>query len=151
LAMGPRSPDRKLISRRCAECIAGRQKNAVAFFFEILRELGNRGRFSRAVHAGDQVNRRSFGSNSKRSRPRVFQEGFELILDQVQEIEVSGFISISLADPAYDSGRSGHSHVRLDQPAFQIVQKRLVDLAVEPGPDIEKLGRFGETLFESIK
>ena len=47
--------------------------------------------------------------------------------------------------------RGRHAHVGLDQPRFQVVEERLVDLAAEPARMLNKLGRLRQPLLEPFQ
>ena len=68
LAAGAVGPDRELVGGGGAERVASGQEDRVALIFEILRQLGDRGRLARAVDAGDQVDGRRLGGDRKGSR-----------------------------------------------------------------------------------
>ena len=128
-----------------------RQQDRPALVLEPLGQLGDRRRLPRAVDPGDQVDARLLGRDGQRPRPGVLQQRLELGLDEREQVLVGGLVGEPLADPLDQPAGRRDADVRLDQPALQLVQERLVDLAAEPRADVEEPGRPGQPLLEPFQ
>ena len=119
-----------------------------------LREMPAGWRSSRLagpVDSRNQVDTRWLGGDEKRPWPTVLQQPSQLGLDKLDEVLVGCLLSVTFAHTVNDPGCCGHSDVRLNQPAFQVVEKRLINLAAEPRPNVEELGGFGQALLEPFQ
>src|SRR5258707_900494 len=124
-----RSPLGELLARRGTESIAGGEEHRLALRLEEARELGDRGRLARAVHAGEQDHerlRKMFGEARLERGEQRDQGGLELRLELGAGLEA--LVALRLAQPRDELVRRGHADVGGDELRFELSIEGLVDL-----------------------